>query len=181
MKKLLIALLCALVTCPAAHAKWPQTIWDPLFFTPHNNWHPPLVSFPIVLILLELGALLLYQFKRRPALDAAAKYFLYLAALLLIPTIVAGLHDVGIDQSPNNAILAGLSDRIQNFCDFTDTLSIHVFYASMAAGVVALRLIWRKWFYHPEVCTQRVAFLASSAILSWLVFAVAQVGGSMVY
>ena len=135
----------------------------------------------MVLVLLEFSALLLYQLKRTPALDVAAKYFLYLAALSVVPTIIAGLHDVGIDQSPNNAILAGLSDRIANFSNFKDPLSVHVLYITALSSLLALRVIWRRWFYDSTVQAQRLAFLGSSAILSWLVFAAAQVGGSMVY
>jgi uncharacterized membrane protein len=180
-RKILITLLCFLTTALAANAKWPNTIWDPLFLTPHHVWHPPVLPFPIVLVLLELGALILFQIMRRPGLDAAAKYFLYLAALSLIPTILAGLHDAGVDLSPNNAILAGLNDRIQNFSNFKDPLSVHVLYASLLTSLIALRVVWRRCFYNPDARVQSIAFLASSAILSWLVFAAAQVGGSMVY
>jgi uncharacterized membrane protein len=181
MRKLLIVLLCAVTSCSSAYAKWPYTIWDPLFLKAHHNWHPPFIPFPVVLVLLELGALILYQVMRRPELDVAAKYFLYLAAVSLIPVVVAGLHDVGVDQSPNNAIFAGLSDRVENFSNFKDPLSVHVFYAGMVDTLVILRLVWRRWFYDPEITAQRLVFLGSSVVLSWLVFAAAQVGGSMVY
>jgi uncharacterized membrane protein len=170
-----------LITAQAAYAKWPESIWDPLFFKPHHIWHPPLIIFPVVLVLLEFGALILYQVMRRSALDQAAKWFLYLAALSLVPTIIAGLHDVGVDQSPNNAILAGLSDRIKNFSDFKDPLSVHVLYVCMLSSLIALRVAWRRLSYNPMIPAQSLVFLGSSAILSWLVFAAAQVGGSMVY
>ncbi|HEY9792767.1 MAG TPA: DUF2231 domain-containing protein [Candidatus Obscuribacterales bacterium] len=158
---------------PKGAAAW----FAPLLPRPHKYWHPPLVHFPIVFTLLEF--LILAAFLRFGTgwLDTAARWSLYLAGLGTIPAVLAGVHDAGVDLGGANAFTDGLKDRLTNYFNSGDQLSVHVVWVSAFIIVLIIRLIWRTKLSTLTDRKQAIAFLCSSVVGCITVLAAAQAGG----
>src|SRR5207244_1150537 len=83
-----------------AHEPWEHAPWRA--FLPHElrQWHPALIHFPIVFLMLELAFHLAASFRASPALEKAAFGSLTAAVLSFFPAIYAGLSDVGAALGP---------------------------------------------------------------------------------
>ena len=155
----------------ALRAFWP-TVW--------KNWHPALVHFPIVLLLLEGILVFLCLARPNANLERQARLLLTLSLFSLVPVLFTGFHDAGNDLGPGSATWNGLKDRIGNFFRFESTVSLHFILALSVVFLTAVRFAWRTYTKKQSFKgRQGVAFAFITALALWLMFAAGQVGGGI--
>lgn len=145
---------------------------------PPQQWHPIIVHFPIVFLVLEAVFQGLFHFTNKPDHERWAYCFLHWSFWMLLIIAVAGFHDVGLDLGSGNKIWLGLQDRWKNTFRFQSGITVH---AWLAFGLIAItlgRLFWRK-LNGADVLrgVQSVFYTLLTLIGLWFLIAAGYVGG----
>jgi uncharacterized membrane protein len=145
-----------------------------------KQWHPALVHFPIALLTVEALFLLMYFRTQKPEYERFSFWLLILASLSLVPVVLTGLSDSGLDLGPGIPIILGLQDRIKNALRFESTISCHV---ALALPVILLTLV--RWVWRWRARSQSVSgwqgrsMLILTLLVAMLMYAAAYVGGTV--
>lgn len=125
----------------------PSKLFSPfvrVWVHPPQQVHPIVVHFPIVLLVLEGLFLFLFFVTKKLHYEIAAYHLLKWGLFSIIITIIAGLHDVGLELGAGNKILLGFNDRIQNMFQFESSITIHSWLAMLLLLLTFVRLWWRS-------------------------------------
>jgi thiol-disulfide isomerase/thioredoxin/uncharacterized membrane protein len=145
-----------------------------------KQWHPSVVHFPIAFLVLEAAFIVAYALRPAVSVERFSRWLLWCAAASFIPAILTGLNDVGTDLGGGWALWNGLVDRASHFFLLRSTVSLHVLFALGTVAVTLGRAGWRA--RARERALQGMpgrVFLALTLLGIWLMFAAAQVGGSV--
>jgi Predicted membrane protein (DUF2231) len=82
-----------------------------VYSEPPQQWHPWLIHFPIVFLLLDGLFTVMFWFKPRAAYERRSLSFLGAALVTMVLAVFAGIHDSGLDLGEGNVFLLGLQDR----------------------------------------------------------------------
>ena len=164
----------------APHHEWEKNPLRALLPGRWQEWHPMVVHFPIVLLVLEAGALALYWMLRTEAARRSSRWLLWLAVLALVPSLYTGIIDDGASLGPGSAFWNGAHDRLSHFLRLESSISVHVLFVTAVGSLALLRVAWRGVSGDRVLeGRQRFAFGAVTAAGLWLLFAAAQVGGGI--
>lgn len=117
------------------------------FTSPPHQWHPLLIHFPIAFLFAEMVMLWKETWSSRPARSIGSDTFLKLSVWLMLPVVIAGIHDSGLDLGPGNPIWLGLHDRYRNAFNFSSSISVHALLMTLLLLMTAFRLLLR-WHAH---------------------------------
>lgn len=161
------------------HRSWKQPL-APLVPQRWKQWHPLVVHFPTALLLMETLVLLAGCVRPSEKLARLSGWLLLWAAVSLLPVILAGINDAGLDVGTGWPFWNGLQDRVHNIVRLESAVSLHVLYALATALLVMGRGVWR-WRAGPRAAQgrQRFAFAIAALLGLWLLFAAGQVGGGI--
>jgi uncharacterized membrane protein len=145
-----------------------------------KQWHPMVIHFPIALLLLEAAFVIAYVTRPTESTGRFSRWVLWCAAASFVPAILTGLNDVGTDLGPGWALWNGLVDRARHLFLLQSTVSLHVLFALATVTVTIGRVGWRLRAREQALQgTSGRVFVALTILGVWLMFAAAQVGGSI--
>src|SRR5262249_53211508 len=102
-------------SAPSAHHPWDASPGLALIPTGWKQWHPLVIHFPVVLLLLEAVTLFVSWYSPTEENWRLSQLLLWLAALSFVPAFYTGLHDTGADLGPGLSVWNGLKDRVSHF------------------------------------------------------------------
>lgn len=145
---------------------------------PPRQWHPLLVHFPIVFLVLEAALLGLWRMTRAVEFERWAGRFLRWSLWSMLVVIVAGLHDTGLDLGAGNKIWLGLQDRWHNLLRFQSSVTVHSWLSLGLLVITTVRAFWRTVGGAAALrggCGWGYAFLTLASL--WVLTATGYVGG----
>jgi uncharacterized membrane protein len=158
-----------------------KPFWE-VWTAPPEHWHPLLIHFPIVFLILEAVLLGLFRLTGKPDYERWSFVFLHWGFWAIMVAAVAGFHDVGLDLGVGNRIWLGLQDRWHNVFRFQSAITVHAWLALGLLVITLTRLLWRKLGGAVAIRGVRGCGYAGLTFVSlWLLTAAAYVGGRVVY
>lgn len=151
-----------------------------VFFKPSQQWHPLVIHFPLVFLILEAFLVFAYWKNGNQEYERWAYRFLRLAFWMMLIAAVAGLHDSGLNLGPGNKMWLGLEDRWQNAFRLASAITLHVWLALGLVGLTLARLLWRLRQRAQALAGQQAlgyGFLTVASL--WVLLAMSYVGGSI--
>jgi uncharacterized membrane protein len=115
-----------------------------VYSEPPQQWHPWLIHFPIVFLLLDGLFTVMFWFNHRPEYERWSLSFLSAALATLVLSAFGGIHDSGLDLGEGNVFLLGLQDRWHNAFVFRSSVTVHMWLALVLFGLSFVRFTWRK-------------------------------------
>ena len=117
-----------------------------VFTNPPQQWHPLLIHFPLVFLLLEAFFILMFFITRDSHYEKLAFNFLKAGFISILIAMMAGIHDCGLNLGEGNKFLLGFQDRFKNAFRFKSSVTIHFWLAILLFIITLSRLIycWRK-------------------------------------
>lgn len=148
------------------------------FLTPPQQWHPWLIHFPIVFMLLDAWFTMRFWFTQNNADAQRASTALTATLVALAVAIVAGLHDSGLDLGEGNRLWLGLQDRWTHAFRWRSTVTMHTWFALAVSGLALTRFLWRK-LDPAALARRRLAYAGVLLLNLWVLLAAAHSGGSL--
>ena len=151
-----------------------------VFTNPPQQWHPILIHFPLVFLILESFFLLLFFINKKADYAKLAFNFLTASFISILIVMVAGIHDCGLNLGPGNKFLLGLHDRLANAFHFQSSVTVHFWLAIALLMLVLCRLVW-YWRRGVEVLKGGGGILYGVLVLMglWVLLSMSYVGGSL--
>ena len=149
-----------------------------IVIAPPRQWHPVLVHFPIVFLVVEAVLLSLWRVTGKPAHELWAHGFLHASLWTMLIVAIAGVHDAGLDLGAGNLLWLGLQDRWRQAFRWHSSITVHSWLALALVAITAARLLWRK-FAGPNALRGRQgwAYGLMTFIGLWILTAAGYVGG----
>ena len=145
---------------------------------PPRQWHPVLVHFPIVFLVVEAALLSLWRVTGKPGQESLAYASLHASVWTMLIVAIAGVHDAGLDLGPGNLLWLGLQDRWRQAFRWHSSVTVHSWLALALVAITAARLLWRK-LVGPDALRggQGWAYGLMTLIGLWILTAAGYVGG----
>ncbi len=115
-----------------------------VFTEPPEEWHPLVIHFPIVFLMLEAVLIGIFCFTKNPNHERNALYALRIAVISLAVAALAGFHDAGAGLGEGNPFILGFQNRIKNFFNFMSPLTVHLWLALSLIVLTLIRFFWRE-------------------------------------
>lgn len=147
-----------------------------------KQWHPAFVHYPIALLTVELFFLCLYVRTKKPNYELFCFWLLTLAAVSMIPVVLSGLNDSGLDMGPGLPLLLGFQDRLKNAFRLESTISLHVLMTVPVVLSTVVRCMW-WWRMRRSAASVNSVQLGLHLVLAFvsliLMYAAAYIGGTV--
>jgi uncharacterized membrane protein len=150
-----------------------------VYSEPPQQWHPWLIHFPIVFLLLDGLFTVMFWFNPRAEYERWSLIFLGAALVTMVLAILAGLHDSGLDLGAGNVFLLGLQDRWQNAFVFRSSVTVHMWLSLALFALSFARFTWRKCLASALCGPQAFAYGATLFLNLWLLIATTHVGAML--
>lgn len=151
-----------------------------IFTASPQQWHPLVVHFPFVFLLVEFSFLLIFFIRRKIDFEKKAYAFLKAGFWSIFIVAAAGIHDCGLNMGSGNKFLLGLEDRWENKFNFESTITVHLWLALFVFAITVSRFLWRRW-KGSQLLQGKGGWAYGFLVLIgvWSLFAMSYVGGSV--
>ncbi len=151
-----------------------------IFTVPPQQWHPLLIHFPIVFLILETVFLILFLLRRKTDFEKGAYIFLKAAFGSIWVVAATGFHDCALNMGEGNKFLLGLQDRLKGAFNFDSSVTIHFWLALLLFAMTSFRFLWR-WRKGPQALQGKSAWIYGifTFLGIWCLLAASYVGGLM--
>jgi len=150
-----------------------------VYSEPPQQWHPWLIHFPIVFLLLDGLFTAMFWFNPRAEYERCSLSFLGAALVTMALAVFAGIHDSGLDLGEGNVFLLGVQDRWQNAFVTRSGVTVHMWLSLALFGLSFARFTWRKCLARALRGRQAFAYGAALFLNLWLLIATAHVGAML--
>ncbi len=154
-----------------------------VFTSPPQQWHPLLIHFPLVFLILEAFFILVFFLTKKSDYEKLALNFLKAAFVSILIAMAAGIHDCGLNLGPGNKFVLGLQDRFKNAFHFQSSVTVHFWLAIVLLILVLCRLVWCSCegtgFWKSREQASLYGFLLLIGL--WVLLAMSYVGGSLTH
>ena len=150
-----------------------------VYSEPPQQWHPWLIHFPIVFLVLDGLFTATFWFNPRAEYERWSLSFLAAALLTMVLAILAGIHDSGLDLGEGNVFLLGLQDRWQSAFVFRSSVTVHMWLSLALFALSFARFTWRKCLANALRHPQAFVYGAALFFNFWLLIAAAHLGATL--
>ena len=149
-----------------------------VFTNPPQQWHPWLIHFPLVFLLLEAYFISLFLITKKTDYKRLAFNYLKVGFVSIVIAMAVGIHDCGLNLGPGNKFLLGFQDRLDNAFRFQSSVTIHFWLAILLFVMTLSRLIY-GWCGGERIRQGRgVGFYGFLVVIGlWVLLAMSYVGG----